>query len=279
MFSENRAEIIVGIVVFIAVIILTIGIIWGKKVPVFSKYNKMRVVFDNGQGVEPGDPVMVCGIKNGEVKAVKLSKNKVIVEFWLNKDVKCYSDAKVYLDIHELMGGKQISLYPGSGNTLLDAGQMLRGEGRGDIRDLFSEGEIIMHKVDSLLTMMNSIIKKSRFIKIADNLDSLSYYAKEMMKENRKSLYFSLKRIDDLTRQFAEDSTLKNLNSILYSLDSTAVIMKSVVKKMNNENGTFGKLLKDGKLYDQLLGTTARIDSLVNDIKENPGKYIHFSIF
>ena len=145
MFSEGKTETYVGIVVFTAIILLTLGIIWGKKLPIFTSYTTYNAVFQNVQGVEKGDPVMVHGMKKGEVTDIKLLQDKALIEFRLKSGIKLFQDARVYLEIEELMGGKQLTVYPGTGNLPLNANKIIDGEIRGDLRVIMANSVMIMY--------------------------------------------------------------------------------------------------------------------------------------
>lgn len=286
MFSEGKTETYVGIVVFIGIILLTLGIIWGKKVPIFSQYNVFHAVFNNAQGVEKGDPVRVHGIKKGEVTDIKLAQNKAMITFRLKRGITLYSDAQVYLEIEELMGGKQLTLYPGISNTPFNQEKKLHGEVRGDLRVFMAKSVRIMNQVDSLLGMMNCIFEGNILSHVINNLEDVSFQTKEILVENRKHINATISSLNTIAKKFQTDSTLENVNTTLSNLNKTVVLLDTtinllnpVIERLKNKESTFGKLISDKKLYNQLTKTSANLDSLIADIKKNPKKYIHFSLF
>ncbi len=286
MFSEGKTEIYIGIVVFIAILLLTFGIIWGKRLPIFTKYKVYNAVFNNAQGVEKGDPVMVHGIKKGEITDIILLKNKVMIEFRLKKDVLVFSDAQVYLEIEELIGGKQLSLYPGKSNLPLEEDETLIGENKGDIRVFMAKSIVIMEQVDSLLSRVNNIVTKNKLKHLIDNLEDVSLQTKELLVDNRKNIHSAISTLNLLSKKFQTDSTLNNINTALDNLTNTVVVLDTtitllhpVIERLKNEESTFGKMTGENKLYEQLVNTANSLDSLVKDIKKNPRKYLHFSLF
>ncbi len=70
-----------------------------------------------------------------------------------------------------------------------------------------------------------------------------------------------------------------NLNQILTNLDSTISSMNTITNQINKGEGTMGKLLYDAKLFDNLDNATKNLEILIEDIKSNPKRYVHFSIF
>jgi len=50
-------------------------------------------------------------------------------------------------------------------------------------------------------------------------------------------------------------------------------------EKADSDSSTFGMLLRDRQLYDQMHGSVRELNQLVRDIKENPHRYLKFSLF
>ena len=76
----------------------------------------------------------------------------------------------------------------------------------------------------------------------------------------------------------------KKLNEIEYqkiiaSLEASLSNIEQITAALNNGEGTAGMLLKDSALYNKLNGTCEAATELLEDLKENPKKYVHFSIF
>ena len=49
--------------------------------------------------------------------------------------------------------------------------------------------------------------------------------------------------------------------------------------KMQNGEGSLGKLTKDDELYNNLTRTADNLNKLVEDLKANPKRYVNFSVF
>ena len=70
-----------------------------------------------------------------------------------------------------------------------------------------------------------------------------------------------------------------DLNLILTNLDSTISNLNKITNKLNQGEGTVGKLLYDDRLFKNLDDATKNLEELIEDIKLNPKRYVHFSIF
>ena len=68
------------------------------------------------------------------------------------------------------------------------------------------------------------------------------------------------------------DKTVAQLNSTLSGV-------QTMVDKVNKGEGTLGLLLKDQGLYNNLNTTVSSANELLVDLKANPKRYVHFSVW
>jgi len=279
MIVERKSEVLVGITVTVAIIVLTLSVIWGKGMSFVAHKHRLVVRFDNVAGLEKGDPVVIRGIKQGEVKNIILRPDWVEVRLWLKDSVPLYSDLQITIESPELMGGRQIRVYPGQNGEPADFNKVFYGRTQGNAADLIVKIDNTVSKVDSLFLKFKDVLEEGRFSRILQNVEETTDKARLIVEENRMALRLSLKRLDEMTRQLQKDSTVIRIGDIAVKLDSTVSLMKMLAIRMEKEEGTLGKLVRDRDLYDQLLKTSADLDSLVTDIKAHPKNYIHVSVF
>jgi ABC-type transporter Mla subunit MlaD len=86
--KERKAELIVGLVVTAGVLLLVLGVVWGKKASFFSDWSVRRIRFEDVRGLESGDPVMVRGISQGAVDDIRLQPGWVEVKIRIRKSVR-----------------------------------------------------------------------------------------------------------------------------------------------------------------------------------------------
>ena len=65
----------------------------------------------------------------------------------------------------------------------------------------------------------------------------------------------------------------------MLDLKSTISSFDLLLKNIENGDGSFGKFIKDDRLYVNLQGATKQLEELLNDMKLNPKRYVHFSLF
>jgi phospholipid/cholesterol/gamma-HCH transport system substrate-binding protein len=80
------------------------------------------------------------------------------------------------------------------------------------------------------------------------------------------------------------DSTTKSINdadlyTTIKTIQTTLVALNTTINQLNNGNGTASKLLNDPAMYTQLQSTVKSVNTLVDDIKVHPKRYINISVF
>jgi phospholipid/cholesterol/gamma-HCH transport system substrate-binding protein len=70
-----------------------------------------------------------------------------------------------------------------------------------------------------------------------------------------------------------------NISNIMTDINTSLEALSTTLNKINKGNGNLGLLINDDKLYYNLEKSTRSLDSLINDIKANPKRYINVSVF
>ncbi len=297
--SGKNLELRVGLVIFLALIILGYGVIWLKDYKFNVKRFHYAAIFPEVGSLGIGDPVAVLGVTKGEVEKIDLKGGEVYVTFNLTKDVILKKDAEFTVMNIGLMGERFIRIKPGISDTLLDLTVPKRGfydtgipevmgmMGRGidEIRELIRilKGTI---GTEQATTDMKEII--SNTVELTRRTKSLMDSIKAGLMLSTKNLAYSSAKIREIvdSNQAGLQRTITNMDSasyrFLYLTDELTEIsgnLKTISNRLLSDDNTLGKMLKDRELYDRLNTTTVNLDSLILDIKRNPKKYIHLEIF
>jgi phospholipid/cholesterol/gamma-HCH transport system substrate-binding protein len=277
--SERKIEIIVGLFVSVAVLGLILGVVWGKNFQFFSNRQHLNLLFDNVRGLETGDPVVVRGLERGGVERINLNDQDVEVRIWFEPDVRLYSDFYAIIETKEIMGGKQITLYPGTSGKPAVITDPVKGEVQGDFNSLFAQADNLFSELDTLLHETRDLLTNTKIENILAHIEITSEQTRSLISEIRQPLISSVKQIESVSERFHSDSTAAKMAGLISKLDSAAVAFHKISLRIEDQEGTLGKLVRNKKLYENLINTTERLDSLLVDIKKNPRKYIHVSIF
>jgi phospholipid/cholesterol/gamma-HCH transport system substrate-binding protein len=277
--SERKIEVIVGLFVSVAVLGLILGVVWGKNFQFFSKRQHLNLLFDNVRGLETGDPVVVRGLEMGGVERIYLNEQNVEVRIWFEPDVRLYSDFCVIIETKEIMGGKQITLCPGTSGKPAVITDPVRGEVQGDFNSLFAQADNLFSELDTLLHETRDLLTNSKIDNILNHMEITSKQTRLLISEIRQPLISSVKQIESVSERVHSDSTVEKMTDLISRLDSAAVTFHRIALRIEDQEGTLGELVHDKKLYEDLITTTGRLDSLFVDIRKNPRKYIHVSVF
>lgn len=290
-------EVRVGIMATVAIFVLYFGLNFLKGIDIFSPVNIYYGKYENIGGLVPSSPVYVKGFKVGQVEEVKYDFSKAesfVVKISVSKDIKLPIGTKIELYDDGLMGGKAIQLVyaPISTDQLAYApGDTLESQmGNGLMAQLAGD---IMPKIESVTAQADSLLRSFRRIadskELNNSLSSIekttadlavtSAKLKGMMSNDFPKI---LGDVNNITSDFKKiSSNLKNVDfaATFKSIDHTIANLNLMTDKMNSNDGTIGMLLNDKDLYINLSNTAANTDKLLIDLKANPKRYVHFSLF
>lgn len=80
-------------------------------------------------------------------------------------------------------------------------------------------------------------------------------------------------------QQLGEKLNAVDFESRLVKIDSVLTGAETFITRLNSNDGTLGKLMTNDSLYNTLTQTMADLDSLMIDLRYNPKRYMHFSLF
>jgi len=286
MKSIFTTEFKVGLTVIIATLILIFGIIWGKEFRLTTNKYQISLTFENVGGMVPGDPVMVNGVKEGKVLEIGLLDRQVLGKIELSNHVPLYEDATFTITSLELLAGMKIEVDPGLSKTHLNLSQQpFKGKYGGQmvdigltINDLARDVNSLTLRLDTTIIMINQLLGTGTLQKDLSNtlanLNQISSQMKNLPVNLNNSLLNFDEAVDDFSMVVKNNetgihSTLQNINVITSRLDTVSTSLKVVMRKIENQEGTLGKMVYDPALYNNLSKALVTIDSLAQQIKED----------
>jgi phospholipid/cholesterol/gamma-HCH transport system substrate-binding protein len=307
------SEIKVGAVIIVALGLLYFGMNYLKGSDVFSKSRSFYAIYEKVDGLSTDNVVLVNGFKVGRVASITLipeNGNLIMVEMEILEDQLNIPDSSVARIVSEdVLGTKAISLeftqdtiYHVSGDTLISdidealqsiieeklAPLQLQIEGViAEARDLVTTTKILVtttnESIEKAKTSMDIINKTTRDIDklVVTQNENLTRVLGDItaiasnIRNNSKNINAILENVatisDSLTRaNYA--AAIENATNALTQLDS-------MITKINEGEGSLGMLLNDDKLYKNLEQASLEIDKLAEDLRVNPERYVHISVF
>jgi len=298
-------EVKVGILAVVALTMFYFGFRFLKGSDFFSAENHYRVIYDNVDGLTNSNPVTLNGLSVGRVKKIEILQdrnNQLMVTVAIDKKILVGKGTRAILADGGLLGGKVIKLQVLQKDGPLEVNGMLVANKEAGLQALIREKTLpVLHNVDSLTKNLNLIVKS--FDKTGAALNAALENASRVtgtldltVQENRVALQTTLGNVNRLSSSLIE--TEKQLKPILAKVDNIADSLRSLQLRQTLANanrtvdnlqqllagvqqgkGTLGKLTSDDKLYANVNATTASLEKLLTDLRENPKRYVQFSLF
>lgn len=279
---------------------------------IFSTDNVYYARFDNVQGVDPSTAISINGLKVGHVdKIIPVMNPKGGLSFVIRALIKDdYPITKnSVLEIFEtgLMSGKQMRVNLAYGGAVAKDGDTLKGDFQPSMMNSLSSQvgpvkdqlQSVLKRVDSLTNNANKILDDQNRAEIKALLASLNHTVASFENTSRQTnallassdpklqkvldnanlATISARTAIDKYGHIAEQVDVSKLNNTIDKLSVTAQQLNNVIAGIQKGEGSLGKLVKDEQLYDNLTKTSQNLNSLVEDMKANPKRYVNFSVF
>jgi phospholipid/cholesterol/gamma-HCH transport system substrate-binding protein len=294
--KQTRDNILVGIVITVAVVLAAVGSLWLARGGLAKGY-PLYVRLPWGAGLKVGTPVWVSGAGVGYVSDVQYREDGLLLtELRIQSEQLIPRGSAVTVVPNGYFGDVAMNFTPIHAAARYAPGDTV-------VAGLPSPGlSALVRKADSISMSVNAITSALQKELVAGGgladlrqtlagtnrlVATLSSIAAEQSRQLSTTMA-SLRRATSAVDSVKIDSTLANLrtasdhiNTLTQLLDSTAMEIHQVVAKADSGNGTAAKLLNDPTVYNDLHQSLLRLDSLLADVKKNPGRYLNlkFSVF
>lgn len=296
-------EIKTGLLAVFAISTFILGYNYLKGSSLLQKERVFFTVYDNVEGLDLSSPVTLNGLKVGKVQEIVISPQdaKLIVKFKIERDFVFSNQSVARIYGGGIIGGKSLAIVPDYESKIpAKSGDTLKGEVEEGIMELVNDRltplqtkiESAVVGVDSLMYSVNNVMDPKSRKSLRESIDNLnkittsfavsSKSLENLLKDNEQKLSNTFENLDITTQNFAKlsDSLAQiNLGQIVNELETTLANFKELSENLNSGEGTLGKLLKDDSLYTNLEYATKQLEELLQDIKLNPKRYIHVSVF
>ncbi|HET9503253.1 MAG TPA: MlaD family protein [Hymenobacter sp.] len=299
-------EIKVGLLAVVALVALAVGFNFLRGSNILSSNKTYYAVYPKVDGLNVGAPVVLNGIKVGQVKNLELqpeNNNSIKASLELDKGVTVGDSTKAGLS-GSLLGSKTITLVLGPDSKKFDGGETLKTTTAVSITDVVqARATVLLDTLNSTLAHVNGFLNKDAQTNIqgtlvgarqstqalqnliAANQANINQITRNLAQMSA-ALNKSTAKLDRIANNFTQLSdslksapigpTMRNLNSTLAEAQTS---LKGVSNALNDKTGSLGKLINDTLLYNNLNATAASSNALISDMKENPKRYVHFSVF
>lgn len=300
---KGKKEIIIALLVLLTIGIFYYGFGYLKGSNLFAAGKTYYAVYNNVAGINNDDPVSVNGYRIGKIRTSTLvpEEGKVILELEISYGgIAIPSNSRAIIANTGLLGGKEIDIEMGTSNVMLQEGDTIRSGTEEDIFSSLSSSLEPFEKkaleavvsIDSVMKLMQSVLNQknrtnleSSLKDVAETMDNLNATSGELkgliasesskiksIIDNLNKVSSDFTQVSDSLKDIKFNETIKRVNA---SLDNA----NQLLTKINSGEGTIGKLVNNDSLYMYLEAASKDLDLLLIDLKENPKRYVHFSVF
>jgi phospholipid/cholesterol/gamma-HCH transport system substrate-binding protein len=306
----------VGVLTVVAITLLVLGFNMLKGKNLFSSDKTIYAVYQQVNGLQPANFVQVNGLKVGSVSDLNILDNnagRILVTLRITKDINIPRNSVARIT-GDLLGTKAVQIDFGNANEYLKSGDTIYAAVDGSITDALKEQlnplvkklETTLSAVDSVLLTVNAIFDTTTEanLRVAithlkntmGNFSATSGSLNRMLDPNNGNVQATFNNLAEITDNLKKNNdkitgilanaekatgTLANgqLDTSLQDLQHTMANLDQMTTKLNNSEGSLGLLMNDKKVYNNLQNSLSSLNKLLEDLRVNPKRYVHFSLF
>lgn len=294
-------EVKTAILVILGIALFIFGFNYLKGKNLFKSTDVYYTKFDYN-ALTKASTVTVNGNEVGKVQDIiyDFETGKTIVSFTVSNKLEFAKSSKIRMYETGLMGGNGLAIINSYEGETAKYGDTLQSEVEpGLITSLTKNFSGISDNLDTTLKSTDSLIKNLNRMVVDDSEEGLkrtiaelnatlksfkqlSYSANGLISKNDENIGVILENFKVTSQNLSQISTeLKeaNLDTTIENLNKSVEGLNNVLASIDKGEGSLGKLLKDEGLYSNLEGASLQLEQLLQDMKLNPKRYVHFSLF
>lgn len=316
--NKNKLRpVIIGLSFIAAIVIFVWGYNFLKSKNLFKAETVYYASYEKVNGLIKANPVVINGLRVGQVKNVYFNPDMsgdIMVSMVLSTDFPIPKNSIARIFSSDLMGSKAIELVLGNSTAILQEGDTLATSVEGglmeevnaQVQPIKAKAENLLASIDTLVIALESIFNETARENLKEsfqnieltfaNLQRTTSNIDTLVVEESSRISSILVNLDSLTAALNENkgniqNIITNFEIISDSLakseipgtfaeiNKTLADMQLILESINEGQGTLGMLVTDDSLYVELNRSATALDSLLNDIRLNPKRYVRFSLF
>ena len=296
-------EIKAAFFVLSTILLFIFGFNYLKGSSILDKQKTIYAVYDEVDGLLVGANVMINGLSIGNVTELDFLPNSTKIIVTLKVKDKLSFSSKSTASIYEtgVLGGLAISIEPVfERESIVKTGDTLMSSVRPGLTELINRQieplsrqlQSTITSVDSIFTGASNVLNRQTQEEIKESINVLtsainainnsSLIIEETLTSKNTKINNTIDNIENISSNLSNVSDELNsfgLSSLLTNLEVSVDGISSIIDKLDSDDSTLGKLINEDEVYNNLNSSIESLNVLINDIKANPKKYVHFSVF
>lgn len=293
-----RREFKIGVFAVIVLLVSWWGIKWLGGQNLLKSSNIYYVYFDDVTGLMESSRVQLRGVEVGNVRSITLEEERVKVEIAIESR---YADMIADNSVAEigssgLMGSTKVFIVQGDSDKIMKDGATFEGRQRPDIMGMLADkGGVLMDGLNKTVQGINELLagNSANITSLIANLESLSTSIDTLLSSSAAGIEGAVNNLNTFTSSLAAnteriESVIDNVDKfsgeladadVVNKLTTTVASLNEVIAAIESGEGSAGKLIYDAALYNSLSEAGNNLAVLLEDLKEHPMRYVHFSLF
>jgi len=255
----------------------------------------------------------------GDIELMNDTTGRIFVTLIMDDDVEVPKNSVARVISSDILGSKAVQIelgksgiekiigYAADGDTLVSGKEDDLKTAAGKIIAPLQEKALsLISSIDSVMVVVQQVFNESarqNLSKSFENiknaiasLETTSYRLDTMVIAEKSKISSILSKINILATKLANngdkleniivnfsnisDSLAKaNITSTINNADKALAEASGIIGKINRGEGSLGLLVNNDSLYRNLDKSSADLDKLIKDLRINPERYVHISVF
>ena len=293
-------EIKTALLVMSGIFLFIVMINYLKSNDIFVSDRSFFAIYEDVEGVSTGTPVTISGFNVGSVQDISFYGDdaKLLLKFRVENDFEFSSNSIAQIYETGLIGGKALAIIPVNGKNLAISGDTLQSDIAPGLTELVNDKlsplqekiESMVVSADSLLIAVNSVFDietKQNLTTSIENFSATIQSAKksvdvleEVLGNNENRLNSIIVNADQSLKNFSNLSeNFDELDLVIENLSKSSTNINSITSEIKSGNGLVNKVVYDEMFVESLDQISSNINLLLEDLRMNPKRYVHFSLF